>query len=263
MSTEKVTGPRSYYPVFVPMSVYDNVHEEYYELIEGQLAIKSDVVLSGKITLPTSINGMPVLAVAPSGFENGAGNKDTSKITHIFWAKENRKVTNIYDNAFMYCRNMEYFEMPETVTEIGSYAFSTCEKLFSGDYGKKDSNNYAVEDFFKNIQSIGQFAMLNTSITDLVISNKTTYIGRRAFRSITSLLRNSALKTVQIGNQADNGSQLNLDMCGTEIFSNNDGSIESMICYFASDTTYDNFVNSYCFASGEVTPLTMQNAWGK
>ena len=263
LSTEKVTGPRSYYPVFVPMSVYDNVHEEYYELIEGQLAIKSDVVLSGKITLPTSINGMPVLAVAPSGFENGAGGKDTSKITHIFWAKEGRKVTNIYDNAFMYCRNMEYFEMPETVTEIGSYAFSTCEKLFSGDYGKKDSNNYAVEDFFKNIQSIGQFSMLNTSITDLVISNKTTYIGRRAFRSITSTVRNSALKTIQIGSQADNGSQLNLDMCGTEIFSNNNGSIESMICYFSSSSTYDNFVNNYCFASGEITPLDMQNAWGK
>ena len=105
--------------------------------------------------------------------------------------------------------------------------------------------------------------MLNTSITDLVISNKTTYIGRRAFRSITSALRNSALKTIQIGSQADNGSQLNLDMCGTEIFSNNSGSIESMICYFSSSSTYDNFVNNYCFASGEITPLDMQNAWGK
>ncbi len=45
--------------------------------------------------------------------------------------------------------------MPSTVTTIGPYAFSTCEKLFYGNLGVKDTDDYAVEDFFKNITSIG------------------------------------------------------------------------------------------------------------
>ena len=153
--------------------------------------------------------------------------------------------------------------MPESVTDIGSYAFSSCGGLFSGDYGKKTSDKYAVEDFFKNIKTIGQFAFVNTSITDLVIGNETTYLGRRAFRSITSPLRGSALKTVQIGSQAGNGSKLDLTICGTEIFSNNQGSIESITCYFADNNTYETFINNYCFAGGDIIPANTQNAWGK
>ena len=261
ITTEKVTGPRSYYPVFMPMSVYDNIHEEYYILdSQGNLSLKDSVILSGKITLPTSIGGKSVLSIADSGFYNGSG-KDTSKITHIFWQQDGRKVTTILDNAFQYCSSLVYFEMPSTVTTIGPYAFSTCEKLFYGNLGVKDTDDYAVEDFFKNITSIGQFAFLNTSITDLIISNKTTYIGRRAFRSISSILRNHSFRSVQIGSQADNGSQLDLSMCGDEIFSNNNNTIESITCYFANNDTYENFINNYCMASGEALPATIQNAW--
>jgi len=86
--------------------------------------------------------------------------------------------------------------MPTSVKTIGGYAFNGCEKLFIGDYGKKDSDKYVIEDFFKYIENIGQFSFIGTSITDLVISNSTISIGRRAFRGISSSLREHYLLSV-------------------------------------------------------------------
>jgi hypothetical protein len=65
--------------------------------------------------------------------------------------------------------------------------------LFRGDFSRRDSNDYVVEDFFRDIVSIGTLSFVGTSIGDLVISNKTTSIGKRAFRDMDYLV------TVQIG----------------------------------------------------------------
>ena len=268
ITSERVTGPRTYYPIFTKMSVYDNIHPEYYNITDvGQISIADNLAVTGKITLPTAINGINVTSIAYKGF-SPSSIKLTGNITHIFWAEDNRKINSIGENAFESCENLQYFEMPDSVRVIGGYAFNGCNKLFAGNYGRKDSEEYVVEDFFRNITLIGMLSFVGTAITDLIISNKTVSIGYRAFRSISSPARNHYLSSVQIGTQDGSGSQLDLSQCGTQIFSSNynedysDTSIQSTMCYFADNSIFESFINDYYYdKNSDPAPKNPQNAW--
>lgn len=245
ITRERVIGPKTYYPIFTEMSVYDNIHRDYYQISGGSLSINSEMSLSGKITLPLEIDGQPVISIAYYGFW-----KQTD-ITHIFWEQNiSPQLTSIGDNAFMGCTSLKYVEPLESIAQILNYAFNGCSVLFEGDFSRRDSNDYVVEDFFRNVVSIGTLSFVGTSIRDLVISNATTSIGKRAFRDI-------GLVTAQIGSQEGNGSQLIPENCGDEIFSSNDETLQSIICYFKNNNTYEDFTKKW-----GCSPPTSQNAWG-
>ena len=57
ITSERVTGPRTYYPIFTEMSVYDNIYRDYYQISNGSLSVKNGMSLSGKITLPLMVDG--------------------------------------------------------------------------------------------------------------------------------------------------------------------------------------------------------------
>ena len=146
-----------------PVSVYDNVLDiKYlnYEATTGGYAIglKDEYVYDGKITLPTVINGQPVVQAGNDFilFGNRSGARTAraagygtirynsedlasggSKITHIFWAdppsEENssstRALTTIWNSAFADMPELTYFEQVNTCTSIRSRAFQNDSKL--------------------------------------------------------------------------------------------------------------------------------------
>lgn len=129
-------GNYSYYAIFKPMSVYDAVASTNYfnftsttiNSIDGyELSLKPGVKFRGKITLPTTYNNKPILSIkagATNTTSEGSfsGNKN---ITHIFWGpKGTCQLQRIPDAAFSGTSNLVYFEMPDTVTYIGSNSFS-------------------------------------------------------------------------------------------------------------------------------------------
>jgi hypothetical protein len=87
---------------------------------------KKGVQLSGKITLPLSLNGKSITGFAPNAFEN------QDNLTHVFWQKGSALIKEINGSAFLNCANLVYFEMPITVTTVRSNAFAGCTKLLQG-----------------------------------------------------------------------------------------------------------------------------------
>jgi hypothetical protein len=244
----------TFYPVFQPSSVYDNIHPEYFtatvtSTTECSISVNSKYTLTGKITVPTTLDGYDVTSIAVGGFSpSGNYKKPTDGVTHIFWQKDNRKVKTIPNRCFMRMTNLLYFEMPESVTAINDYAFANCYSLFR-DCSDASASNYYVEQFLKNIVTIGTQAFIYNQIKDLKISNVTTSIGSYAFAEQLGALsgESSKLKTVVIGSNSGTGSQLVAANCGNYILADNITAnyitnvptIESITCYFSSNDEFE------------------------
>jgi hypothetical protein len=92
-----------FYPIFQPSSVYDNIHPEYFTITNKPtsasgctIAVNSKYVLTGKITVPTTLNGYTVTALDDGAFSTySTYKKQTENVTHIFWQEDNRKITSI------------------------------------------------------------------------------------------------------------------------------------------------------------------------
>ena len=84
-------------------------------------------------------------------------------------------VTNIGDYAFSGCRSLKSLVIPDSVTSIGDHAFEDCESLKS----------LVIPD---SVTSIGERAFIGCeSLKSLVIPDSVTSIGRRAFSGCCSL----------------------------------------------------------------------------
>jgi hypothetical protein len=102
LSDYKVLNDVKLYTVFKEISVYDNIHENWFTYANDEvsgvtgkrIARKSGVNLKGKITLPATYNGSPVIGTSEDGF------KDCTDITHIFIGKNNEGKSN-----FMHIRS--------------------------------------------------------------------------------------------------------------------------------------------------------------
>ena len=224
ITTDKVIGPRIYYPVFEKISVYDIVHPEYFTITPlqsdkttGLIQWKGQHTVRGKLTIPYHINNIAVVGIFMKGFaaqENKL--KQLIGITHIFWAGEpHYNFTELgyspytYHTSFMGMSNLVYFEMPSTITKISNYCFSNCRSLFSNDYSNPDSTLYYMDLFFKNIVSIGQNGFVNGGIQNADLGNNLKTLGSKAFGSLSG----SGNKTIKI-----HSTQLDFENCGTNIF---------------------------------------------
>ena len=84
-------------------------------------------------------------------------------------------VTNIGDYAFSGCRSLTDIVIPDSVTNIGDYAFWNCRSL----------TDIVIPD---SVTNIGDYAFWNCrSLTDIVIPNSVTSIGESAFYECSSL----------------------------------------------------------------------------
>lgn len=128
---ENYTASRDmkFYAVYMEVNVKDNVlADKYLQFIEDEkhtgyyIKCADGYQLIGKITLPATHNGLPILGLYKG--LSGAFNNQNG-ITHIFW-EPGAVASVIEDSSFNLCSNLEYFEFLPTITTIGNRAFFNC-----------------------------------------------------------------------------------------------------------------------------------------
>lgn len=155
---------REFYVCYMKVDVHENVlstdlFDFFAETITygtdswsgWRIAPKTGVVLSGKVTLPSTYNGTPVVSIG--GFY---GN---TKLTHVFWQEGCRlRQTNgalQTSSCFSNCTSLEYFEMPDTLVRISDYSFSsTALKQFNFNNGLKQIGQGAFQASLSPVTSL-------------------------------------------------------------------------------------------------------------
>ena len=115
-----------------------------YTVTDGKATItKCSTAISGEVTIPMTLDGYPVTAIAEKAFyrcHNITSVTITQNVTNIGYAAfsdcNNLKsvtllngVTTIEGSAFSWCVNLKSVTIPGSVTTVGHYAFYYCPKL--------------------------------------------------------------------------------------------------------------------------------------
>ena len=154
-----------------------------YEINGNSVAITDcDESASGKLVIPSIIEGKPVTTIGNSAFSN------CSSVTSVVITGN---VTSIGDSAFSSCSSLTSVEILGSVTSIGDSAFSYCSSLA----------NAVIPDGIIAIEE----ALFNgcTSLTNVEIPDSVTSIGDAAFSdcsSLTSVLLPNSI--IHIGDSA-------------------------------------------------------------
>ena len=125
-------------------------------------------------------------------------------------------VTNIGDFAFEYCTSLTSVVIPDSVTSIGSSAFAYCTGLTSvvipnsvtsiGDFAFSDCSNLTSVAIPDSVTSIGDFAFSSCSgLTSVVIPDSVTSIGGGAFSDCSGLTSVEIEGAPTIGESAFSG----------------------------------------------------------
>lgn len=130
-------------------------------------------IAGGKITLPSTYNGTPILAVAEFN--------SVTELTDIY-TLENAQYKYIADSAFTYNRKLKSVSLPSTTIMIGGSAFD------------EDS---VLENFYWNNSQVTRIGERAFAETDALVMNELPatleYIGNRAFLNAGSEVRISVL----------------------------------------------------------------------
>jgi hypothetical protein len=173
---------------------------------------------TGKVELPGSYNGQPVIGIKHGLF---AYEQKVTSVTIPYGVKD------IGDNAFYFCTELRTVTIPSTVTRIGYGAFEMCDNLKFNIYdnamylgnsynpyyaligpSSKDiasctihpnavviadrafygCKNLASVTLSNSLKAIGNWAFREcTSLTNIVIPNSVTFLGDQAFYGCTGL----------------------------------------------------------------------------
>ena len=121
---------------------------------------------SGAVTIPSTINGLPVTSIGGYAFV------DCTSLTSVTIPDS---VTSIEDYAFLDCTSLTSVTIPDSVTSIGAGAFDHCTSLTSITIGN-------------GVTSIGAGAFSGcSSLTNVTIPDGVTSIGWAAFSGCSSL----------------------------------------------------------------------------
>jgi hypothetical protein len=197
-----------------------------YTTNNGALTITGCPSVTG-LTIPSTIDGMPVTSIAASAFKNhgnllGVILPDT--ITNIgasaFFATGLTnftfpiQVTNIQNDMFFTCGNLTNVDIPEGVASIGDFAFDDCSIMRVVNIPRSVNNigqsafaacsaltSISIPNSVTNIGT-GIFAQC-LGLTNVVIGNGVTSIGANAFSGDGSLVTITLPSTlISIGNSA-------------------------------------------------------------
>ena len=194
------------------------------------------VALRGKVTIPATYNGKPVVALGQ--FQKVA----EQKITHLFFEKGS-KVYEICNSAFSYDSNtgsepmstLQYVDFSQnTVRYIGGHAFSNCSSLD----GSLLPNGLSKFTLSNKLFFIGEFALMaavvSNTITEIQIPAEVVSMGQNAF----AYQQIKAGSTLRIGSEALL-SQLDLTKTATTL---------TNITKFVQNSDYD-YKNIYFFSN--------------
>ncbi len=131
-----------------------------YTTSDGSITITGYSGSGGAVTIPGTINGLPVTSIGIRAFQS------KSSLTSLTLPSS---VTRIEDWAFSYCDNLASVVLPDSVTSIGNYAFA---------FG----NNRTSVTLGSGVTSIGYGAFrYNIGLVSITIPDSVTSIGGAAF----------------------------------------------------------------------------------
>ena len=207
-----------------------NVEDGYY------ISIAAGKKLSGKITLPTEHDGKPVIGISNGGFQatstqDGPG----TGITHIFWQGDTSRVRLIDANAFWYCKNLMYFQMPTQLRQIGAQAFLGCSQLQTPDFYSTKLTTIGADAFSQALYNAGREPLLQ-------LPGSVVTIGEYAFQYYKYA---GGLEVLQFGGPGD---PCQLTTVGQNAFwQNQESTIGNIYFYRLPDTDtsiFDNALNT-------------------
>ena len=137
-----------------------------YEVLDnGTVEITNYTGSTAELVIPSEIDGKTVTSIGKRAFDYSAMTSVTIPDT----------ITNIGSFAFTYCTALETINIPESVTAIGENAFATCKKLKSITI---PSSVTRIEDLtFNSCEALEK----------VVLPSGITYIGKNAFGRCTAL----------------------------------------------------------------------------
>ena len=148
----EISGHIHLYAVLVRNSVtdenYPGIRFDYDSTENGYIVSSDSSNPAGKISIPAKIEGVPVVAIAESAFENNtdlisvdlSSAENLRKIGSRAFYKckklesidiENTKITIIDEKTFLSCESLESINIPSGVKTIGIEAFRECKSLSS------------------------------------------------------------------------------------------------------------------------------------
>ena len=169
-----------------------------YSVIDNKAAIISYSGAGGVVTIPSTLGGYPVTAIAESSPSVGSALSTFAGATPIF-GRDNTSVTSVI--------------IPDSVTSIGTFAFHGCSRLASvtlsntltiiGELAFADCSSLVSVSLPNTLTIIGYSAFAGCSkLTTITIPNSVTFIGSFAFADCTALtsLTMPDRFTAQVGN---------------------------------------------------------------
>jgi len=137
-----------------------------YEINQNEVKITDCEETATSVEIPTTLQGRPVTEIAEEAFYN-CTNLETITIPE--------GVKYIEREAFGNCTNLTSIVLPESVTDIGGYTFQNCSKLESVRLPS-------------NMQSISEGTFYDcTSLREITLPNNLTEIWFYAFKNCSSL----------------------------------------------------------------------------
>jgi hypothetical protein len=160
-----------------------------YTTNNGTITINRYTGSGGTVSIPSSINGLPVTAIGDKAFWRCKG---LASVTMP------NSVTSIGNDAFRSCDSLTNVTIGKSVTSIGRNAFSSCHSLTSvtiphsvatiGDEAFKQCNRMTNITIGNNVTNIGDGMFFACgSLTNITIPSSVTRIGRAAFDGCTHL----------------------------------------------------------------------------
>lgn len=151
--------------------------DEYLQYLDGTSSymVYPKVSLRGKVTIPASYNGKPVVALG-----------DFSKlvpqnISHIFFEKGS-KVYEIKSSAFANMTSLRHIDFSQnTVRYIGAQAFQGCENIDASLQADGTSKFTLSNKLFCIRTGAFQNALRSNTVTEIVIPSSVVEIGRTGF----------------------------------------------------------------------------------
>jgi hypothetical protein len=159
------------------------------QVFDDAVVISEYIGSGGAVTIPDTINGLPVNSIADTAFSQCTSitavtipNSVTNLGIQSFWNCSSltnvtigNGVTRIANNAFYDCISLTSVTIPNSVASIGNYAFYDCSSLI----------NVTIPN---SVTSIGMYAFSQcTSLATVTIGNGVTNIGQWAFSYCTNL----------------------------------------------------------------------------
>jgi hypothetical protein len=207
----RTTCLKSLLPLLLLLTLPAAAQAQYnYLTNNGAITITRYDCSSGAVTIPSTINGLPVTSIGGEAFENCTNltsvtipNNVTAIGNYAFYGCTSltnvtipNSVTSIGDAAFAGCTSLTSVTIPESATSIGYVVFGGCTSLSAITVDALNSFYSSVDGVFFNKSQTALILYPGGKAGSYTIPNGVTIIGDYAFSGCTSLTSVTIPKSV-------------------------------------------------------------------